>query len=291
MYGRLERDHRRLGGRVDNDCKVFLGGLAPRWTEDDILSFMSKFGRIVNISIVKTNTGESKGFGFVVFETPEEAYASLGQIKYCSKIVDVKQSFKQQNDQQSSNIRVSSSRMHKEVLSGRAGNDNSNKQLSSKLSKHSKDFQTLAPVSDSDLGDMQEDSRVSVNIIELTNKEIEDKSYLHSHHFTDSSDHSNVKHVKKSDERNFGMSKLSKEFHPASSVQEHPTQGAAQSYIGPFSTMAGLPFGQALFMPFPATDTAHVYDMHKVRPDGLGLPPASASADLKISFFTFPGRD
>lgn len=291
MNGRLERDHRRPGGRVDSDCKVFLGGLAPRWTEDDILSFMSQYGRIVHISIVKTTAGESKGFGFVMFETPEEASASLGQIKYGSKIVDVKQSFKQQNDQQSSNIRAPSLRMQNGVPSGRAGTENSYKQLSSKLSKHSKDFQTLVPVSDIDLGDTQEDPRVSVNIIELTNKEIEDKTYLHSHHFTESSEQSNVKHVKKPDDRNFGMSKLSKEFHPVSSVQEHPTQGAAQSYIGPFSTMAGLPFGQALFLPFPATDTAHVYDLPKVRPDGLGLPPASAPADLKIGFFTFPGRD
>lgn len=291
MYGRPERDHRKLGGRVDNDCKVFLGGLSPRWTENDILAFMGKYGRIVQISIIKSASGEPKRFGFVVFETPEEALASLGQVKYGTKSVEVKPSIRQQNEpQQSSNMRVSSSRMPKEAMSGRHAPDNSHKQLSSKLSKHSKDFQTLVPVSDDDFGDTHDDPRVPVNIIELTSKEIEDKPYLHDH-LTESSEQSNVKSIKKTDERNFGMSKLSKEFHPATSIQDIPAQGAAQSYIGPFSPLATMPFGQALFMPFPATDTAQIYDLQKIRPDGLGLPPASASADLKIGFFTFPGRD
>ncbi len=291
MYGRSERDHRRLGGRVDSDCKVFLGGLSVRWTEDDILSFMGKYGRIVQISIIKNPSGDSKGFGFVVFETPEEASASLGQVKYGTKFVEVKPSIKQQNEpHQSSNMRAPSGRTSKEVHSVRHEPDNSHKLLSSKLSKHSKDFQNLVPVSDIDVGDAQEDSRMAVNIIELTSKDVEDKDYYHVN-FTESSKQSNVKNVKKSDERNFGISKLSKEFHPASSIHELSSQGAAQSYIGPFNPLATMPFGHALFMPFPATDIAQVYDLQKAQPDGLGLPPASASADLKIKFFTFPGRD
>ena len=67
MMTKYDRDYRRHASRADNECKVFMGGLSTHWHEDDIAAFMSQFGRIVQISIVKTGNGDSKGFGFVVF--------------------------------------------------------------------------------------------------------------------------------------------------------------------------------------------------------------------------------
>lgn len=65
---------------------------------------------------------------------------------------------------------------------------------------------------------------------------------------------SSSKVLKKPEERGFGMSKLSKEFYPVATPLELPAQGAAQSYISPFSPIAGFPYSQAIILPFAATD-------------------------------------
>ena len=53
---------------------VYVYGIGPQATENDLFSLFSSFGRILRLDVIKNSkTGQSKGYGFVVFETYEEA--------------------------------------------------------------------------------------------------------------------------------------------------------------------------------------------------------------------------
>lgn len=56
----------------DDDRKLFVGGLSWETTEKELREHFSKYGDIESIN-VKTdpNTGRSRGFAFIVFNTPE----------------------------------------------------------------------------------------------------------------------------------------------------------------------------------------------------------------------------
>lgn len=54
--------------------KLFIGGLAWAATDQDLEAAFSPFGKVVSANVVRfQDTGKSKGFGFVEFETTEEA--------------------------------------------------------------------------------------------------------------------------------------------------------------------------------------------------------------------------
>ncbi|PIS07351.1 RNA-binding protein [Candidatus Berkelbacteria bacterium CG10_big_fil_rev_8_21_14_0_10_43_13] len=54
--------------------KLFIGGLAWAATDEDLNEAFAPFGNVVSASVVKyPDTGRSKGFGFVEYETVEEA--------------------------------------------------------------------------------------------------------------------------------------------------------------------------------------------------------------------------
>ena len=54
--------------------KLFIGGLAWAATDEDLRSAFEAFGNVVSASVVRyPDTGRSKGFAFVEFETVEEA--------------------------------------------------------------------------------------------------------------------------------------------------------------------------------------------------------------------------
>jgi RNA-binding protein Musashi len=51
------------------NTRYFVGGLAPHSTADSMRAFFSKFGKVVDATVmVDRETGRSKGFGFVTFE-------------------------------------------------------------------------------------------------------------------------------------------------------------------------------------------------------------------------------
>ncbi|KAL5822515.1 hypothetical protein ACOSQ4_020415 [Xanthoceras sorbifolium] len=63
--------------------KIFVGGLPPSLTEDDLEEYFSSYGNIVEHQIVLNNiTGRSRCFGFVTFETADavEKVLSWGKI-------------------------------------------------------------------------------------------------------------------------------------------------------------------------------------------------------------------
>ena len=50
-----------------SQVKLFVGGLSIRTTDEQLYEYMSKFGQIAHLNIVKSNK-KSKGFAFLVFE-------------------------------------------------------------------------------------------------------------------------------------------------------------------------------------------------------------------------------
>eukprot|EP01126_Amoeba_proteus_P030965 TRINITY_DN304_c0_g1_i15.p1 TRINITY_DN304_c0_g1~~TRINITY_DN304_c0_g1_i15.p1 ORF type:complete len:183 (-),score=33.57 TRINITY_DN304_c0_g1_i15:573-1121(-) len=63
-----------------SDCKVFIGGLSPATTRETLLQQMSMYGEIKDCKVVvDQQTGKSKGYGFVVYTTPQQAEASVKQ--------------------------------------------------------------------------------------------------------------------------------------------------------------------------------------------------------------------
>ena len=64
------RPRRATGGPT----KLFVGGLSWDTTTDDLRAAFSKFGTIVDVAVIPDRaTGRSRGFGFVTFESPEQA--------------------------------------------------------------------------------------------------------------------------------------------------------------------------------------------------------------------------
>jgi len=60
--------------------KVFVGGLAPHVTSDDLKAHFGEFGSIVNaIIMMDTTTNHSRGFGFVTFDSENTVDAVLSR--------------------------------------------------------------------------------------------------------------------------------------------------------------------------------------------------------------------
>lgn len=66
------------GSGAEQNAQVYVGNLSYRVRERDLRSFFENFGEIAYIKVVKDRqTGRSKGFGFVTFETSDQADAAL----------------------------------------------------------------------------------------------------------------------------------------------------------------------------------------------------------------------
>eukprot|EP01126_Amoeba_proteus_P053481 TRINITY_DN6518_c0_g2_i6.p1 TRINITY_DN6518_c0_g2~~TRINITY_DN6518_c0_g2_i6.p1 ORF type:complete len:194 (-),score=29.32 TRINITY_DN6518_c0_g2_i6:264-845(-) len=65
---------------MTSDNKVFVGGLSPATTRETLLQQMSIYGDIKDCKVIMDQqTGKSKGYGFVVYTTPQQAEASVKQ--------------------------------------------------------------------------------------------------------------------------------------------------------------------------------------------------------------------
>jgi len=61
--------------------KLFVGNLPREYTDEDLLQLLTEFGSPKNVKIIKDrDTGLSRGFGFVEFDTKEEATAAIGTL-------------------------------------------------------------------------------------------------------------------------------------------------------------------------------------------------------------------
>lgn len=70
----MNDDKREDFAPAEPSQKLFIGGLAWAATDEDLMEAFSPFGNVVSASVVKyPDTGRSKGFAFVEYETVEEA--------------------------------------------------------------------------------------------------------------------------------------------------------------------------------------------------------------------------
>lgn len=53
--------------------RVFVGGISGSTTEQDLLELFSNYGNVKSTKVINDRSGLSKGYGFVTFETEEEA--------------------------------------------------------------------------------------------------------------------------------------------------------------------------------------------------------------------------
>ncbi|ODM87757.1 Protein boule [Orchesella cincta] len=61
----------KFGTLIPN--RIFVGGISCQTTEDELMQLFSKFGAVRGTKIILDRAGVSKGYGFVTFETEEEA--------------------------------------------------------------------------------------------------------------------------------------------------------------------------------------------------------------------------
>jgi RNA recognition motif-containing protein len=63
---------------MDNNKRLFVGGIPYQTTEQDLQAAFAQAGTVVSARIIKEReTGRSKGFGFVEMETEEMAQAAI----------------------------------------------------------------------------------------------------------------------------------------------------------------------------------------------------------------------
>ena len=73
---------RRKGGssreNSEDGAQIYVGNLSYRVHERELRNFFSEYGEISRLKVVKDrNTGRSKGFGFVTFDTLKQAKEAL----------------------------------------------------------------------------------------------------------------------------------------------------------------------------------------------------------------------
>ncbi|GAA0162429.1 hypothetical protein LIER_39414 [Lithospermum erythrorhizon] len=63
---------------MDNETKLFVGGLPWGTEKDDMKNHFSKYGEVVSCTIAKDRfSGNARGFGFVTFTLPAAAKEAL----------------------------------------------------------------------------------------------------------------------------------------------------------------------------------------------------------------------
>jgi RNA recognition motif-containing protein len=61
-----------------NQAKIYVGNLSYQASAEDLTSFFQTYGNVIDAKIITDrDSGRSKGFGFVTFETPEAANAAV----------------------------------------------------------------------------------------------------------------------------------------------------------------------------------------------------------------------
>ncbi|XP_071498218.1 uncharacterized protein [Diadema antillarum] len=65
----------RYGTIIPN--RIFVGGIAFNTSDAELKNFFSAFGHVKESKIIADRAGVSKGYGFITFETPEEAHRIL----------------------------------------------------------------------------------------------------------------------------------------------------------------------------------------------------------------------
>jgi len=72
--------------KSDNECKIFVGGLAWEFKNEDLTAYFGQFGNVKDVTI-KTDfaTGNPRGFGFVVFDAKDAVDRVVAQKQHAIK--------------------------------------------------------------------------------------------------------------------------------------------------------------------------------------------------------------
>nr|CAI5865226.1 unnamed protein product [Callosobruchus analis] len=73
---RKERE-KELGEKAKLFTNVYVKNFGEELTEEQLRTMFEKFGKITSLKIMNKEDGKSKGFGFVAFESPEDAEAAV----------------------------------------------------------------------------------------------------------------------------------------------------------------------------------------------------------------------
>jgi len=78
-----KREHDREQQSYPDEMQVFVGNLPPNIEESELQQFFSKFGKILDVRINRTNqkagSVKTPNYGFVTFDNPEIVKSILGQ--------------------------------------------------------------------------------------------------------------------------------------------------------------------------------------------------------------------
>lgn len=263
------------------NCKVYLGNLDQAWSEKDINLVMSKFGKIANTTIVRSNAGCSKGYGLVTFVNQESAKSSCGQVSIKERMIEVRPSIKN-----SANLKTPNGKKSTRVPHYQKENNfptansfaedtvcTSSKLVSVssiKLSKHSKQFTTTNCEASTSGASGSEIKDLTVNVINLSSS----TEYPIG---TRNSERSQAEtlNLEKSGARPKVISKLSKEFHPTAQA---PLAVAVTAQASPALDY----YGSMLALCSP---------LRPMSVDAAAKSRVDPDRSLRIAFFTFPGRD
>merc|ERR1740137_491674 len=69
-----------LGEKARMFTNVFVKNINEEYDEARLNDMFEKYGKISSVKIMKSEDGKSKGFGFVSFESPEEAMTACGEL-------------------------------------------------------------------------------------------------------------------------------------------------------------------------------------------------------------------
>merc|ERR1711988_77364 len=69
-----------LGEKARRFTNVFVKNICEEYDEDQLTVMFSKYGKISSVKVMKSEEGKSKGFGFVSFDTPEEAQEACDEL-------------------------------------------------------------------------------------------------------------------------------------------------------------------------------------------------------------------
>lgn len=70
----------QLGNQPKKFTNVYVKNFGEEMTEVDFKDLVDSFGKVLSLKVVTSDQGRSKGFGFVSFETPEEAQKAVEEL-------------------------------------------------------------------------------------------------------------------------------------------------------------------------------------------------------------------
>ena len=63
---------------MSQQSQLFIGNLSFKLSEEDLKATFSEFGTVLEVKLpLERGTTKKRGFGFVTFETPEQAQAAI----------------------------------------------------------------------------------------------------------------------------------------------------------------------------------------------------------------------